>query len=79
MPEVIAPLIARASGPLGTNAQYLFSLEQALRKLGMHDASLDDLGGQRPRAVGRESDAGHGLSARTRKTPGMTGRPIADQ
>ena len=31
------------SGPLGTNAQYLFSLEQALRKLGMHDASLDDL------------------------------------
>ncbi len=56
--QVIAPLIARASGPLGTNAQYLFSLEQALRKLGMHDASLDDLGGQRPRAVGRESDAG---------------------
>lgn len=41
--KVIAPLIARASGPLGTNAQYLFSLEQALRKLGMHDASLDDL------------------------------------
>lgn len=41
--QVIAPLIARASGPLGTNAQYLFSLEQALRKLGMHDASLDDL------------------------------------
>ena len=36
-------VIARASGPLGTNAQYLFSLEQALRKLGMHDASLDDL------------------------------------
>ena len=55
--RVIAPLIARASGPLGTNAQYLFSLEQALRKLGMHDASLDD-GGQRPCAVGRESDAG---------------------
>lgn len=52
--RVIAPLIARASGPLGTNAQYLFSLEQALRKLGMHDASLDDRG-QRPRAVGRES------------------------
>ena len=51
------PLIARASGPLGTNAQYLFSLEQALRKLGMHDASLDDRG-QRPCAVGRESDAG---------------------
>ena len=43
--QVIAPLIARASGPLGTNAQYLFSLEQALSKLGMYDASLDDLVG----------------------------------
>ena len=34
--QVIAPLIAAASGPLGTNAQYLFSLEQELIKLGMH-------------------------------------------
>ena len=42
MPGLSPALIARASGPLGTNAQYLFSLEQALRKLGMHDASLDD-------------------------------------
>ncbi|STT04494.1 Cation transport protein chaC [Klebsiella pneumoniae] len=77
--QVIAPLIARASGPLGTNAQYLFSLEQALRKLGMHDASLDDLVASVRRAVGRESDAGPGLSAAQKKTPGMTGRPIADQ
>lgn len=41
--QVIAPLIARASGSLGTNAQYLFSLEWALNRLGMHDASPDDL------------------------------------
>ncbi len=54
--QVIAPLIARASGPR-TNA-HPFSLEQALRKLGMHDASLDEPGGQRPRAVGRESEPG---------------------
>ncbi|EAO9631259.1 gamma-glutamylcyclotransferase [Salmonella enterica] len=39
----IAPLIATASGPLGTNAQYLFLLDQELRKLGMHDTCLDDL------------------------------------
>lgn len=42
-PATIAPLIARASGPLGTNAQYLFSLEQELKKLGMCEASLDEL------------------------------------
>ena len=40
---VIAPMIAAASGPLGTNAQYLFSLEQELNKLGMRDPSLDEL------------------------------------
>ncbi|MBP2171134.1 cation transport protein ChaC [Erwinia toletana] len=41
--STIAPLIARASGPLGTNAQYLFSLEQELVKRGMHDKCLTDL------------------------------------
>lgn len=41
--QVIAPLIAAASGPLGTNAQYLFSLEQELIKLGMQDDGLNDL------------------------------------
>lgn len=40
---MIAPLIAAASGPLGTNAQYLFSLEQELVKLGMQDDCLNDL------------------------------------
>ncbi|WP_183171592.1 gamma-glutamylcyclotransferase [Atlantibacter sp. RC6] len=40
---IIAPLIAAASGPLGTNAQYLFSLEQELNKLGMRDPTLDEL------------------------------------
>ena len=41
--QVIAPLIAAASGPLGTNAQYLFSLEQELIKLGMQDDGLNEL------------------------------------
>ncbi|WP_437890336.1 gamma-glutamylcyclotransferase [Phytobacter sp. V91] len=44
--QVIAPLIASASGPLGSNAQYLFSLEQELTKLGMHDDCLNELVGR---------------------------------
>jgi len=44
--KVIAPLIAAASGPLGTNAQYLFSLEQELVKLGMQDECLNELVGK---------------------------------
>lgn len=42
-PQTIAPLIAQASGPLGTNAQYLFSLEQELKKRGLYDDCLTDL------------------------------------
>lgn len=45
-PGTIAPLIAHASGPLGTNAQYLFSLEQELSKRGMNDDYLADLAAQ---------------------------------
>jgi cation transport protein ChaC len=41
--QVIAPLIAAASGPLGTNAQYLFSLDQELTRLGMQDDCLNEL------------------------------------
>ncbi len=41
--QVIAPLIAAASGPLGTNAQYLFSLDQELTRLGMQDECLNEL------------------------------------
>jgi len=41
--ETIAPLIARASGPLGSNAQYLFSLEQAMKERGMRDDCLFEL------------------------------------
>ncbi|WP_192457040.1 gamma-glutamylcyclotransferase [Musicola keenii] len=39
----VAPLIARASGPLGTNAQYLFALEQELNHHGMADENLTEL------------------------------------
>lgn len=42
-PEVIAPLIAGASGPLGTNAQYLFSLAQQCQKMGIVDESMERL------------------------------------
>ncbi|KAA9001964.1 gamma-glutamylcyclotransferase [Affinibrenneria salicis] len=42
----IAPLIACASGPLGTNAQYLFSLEQELKNYGMSDEELYELARQ---------------------------------
>lgn len=41
--QVIAPLIARARGPLGTNAQYLFALEQELKKHDMQDECLRGL------------------------------------
>ncbi|HFZ8993209.1 TPA: gamma-glutamylcyclotransferase [Citrobacter freundii] len=41
--QTIAPLIAAASGPLGSNAQYLFLLERELIRLGMRDDSLNDL------------------------------------
>lgn len=56
--QTIAPLIASASGPLGTNAQYLFSLDQELRKLGMRDAGLDDLITQVRHLVGESSQPG---------------------
>ncbi|RWR03461.1 transporter [[Pantoea] beijingensis] len=58
-PGTIAPLIAHASGPLGTNAQYLFSLEQELIKRGMQDDCLKDLV-QRVRALQtcKQSSAG---------------------
>jgi len=41
--QVIAPLIAQASGPLGTNAQYLFSLEKELLAYGMSDDCMSEL------------------------------------
>lgn len=44
--ETIAPLIARATGPLGSNAQYLFSLEKELIKRGKPDACLTELAKQ---------------------------------
>lgn len=45
-PQTIAPLIARATGPLGSNAQYLYSLEKALNQRGMDDACLTALARQ---------------------------------
>lgn len=42
-PAVIAPLIACASGPLGSNAQYLFALENELKNYGMRDDCMSEL------------------------------------
>ena len=41
--QSIAPLIAAASGPLGSNAQYLFLLEQAMKERDMHDEGVTEL------------------------------------
>lgn len=41
--QVIAPLIACASGPLGSNAQYLFALDNELKNHGMKDDCIGDL------------------------------------
>ena len=45
-PEAIAPLIAAATGPLGSNAQYLFALEEELTRRGMEEESLSRLAHQ---------------------------------
>ncbi|MCX8955873.1 gamma-glutamylcyclotransferase [Erwinia psidii] len=60
-PKTIAPLIAQASGPLGTNAQYLYSLEHELQKRGLYDDCLTDLV-ERVRELQQCSD--HGLAGR---------------
>lgn len=41
--QVIAPLIASASGPLGSNAQYLFALDNELKQYGMKDDCIGEL------------------------------------
>ncbi|MFC0227294.1 gamma-glutamylcyclotransferase [Serratia aquatilis] len=41
--QVIAPLIASASGPLGSNAQYLFALDNELKNHGMKDDCIGEL------------------------------------
>ncbi|AGB82030.1 uncharacterized protein involved in cation transport [Serratia sp. FGI94] len=41
--QVVTPLIASASGPLGSNAQYLFALDRELRNHGMHDDAIGEL------------------------------------
>ena len=53
----VAPLIAQASGPLGSNAQYLFALEQALQRYGMCDDGLRELA-QRVRMLQRQTEQG---------------------
>lgn len=42
-PEMIAPLIAAAEGPIGSNAQYVFSLEQAMKTQGIDELAITEL------------------------------------
>ncbi|CAK9885240.1 MAG: Glutathione-specific gamma-glutamylcyclotransferase [Candidatus Erwinia impunctatus] len=42
-PQVIAPLIVGASGPLGSNVEYLFALEKTLTERGVVDNTLNEL------------------------------------
>lgn len=49
-PDAMAAHIARASGPSGTNRDYLFKLATALREIGDEDPHVDDLE-RRVRAV----------------------------
>lgn len=42
-PETIAPLMAAASGSLGTNAEYVFKLQCALADCQMRDPYIDEL------------------------------------
>lgn len=55
--EVIAPLIAQASGPLGTNAQYLFALEKELKTYGMSDDCMSELVNQVRMLLGISSNS----------------------
>lgn len=41
--QVVTPLIASASGPLGSNAQYLFALDRELKNHGMRDDAIGEL------------------------------------
>lgn len=42
-PESIAPLIARASGNLGSNQDYVIKLEAALRQHNINDAGIEEI------------------------------------
>ena len=42
-PSCVAPLIARAAGSFGSNAEYVFRLQQALAEHALTDAYIDEL------------------------------------
>jgi glutathione-specific gamma-glutamylcyclotransferase len=50
--DVVAPLVATASGPYGSNADYLFRLANELRALGIVDAHVADLEAAVRRRIG---------------------------
>jgi cation transport protein ChaC len=49
----IAPSMAVAAGPFGTNAEYAFKLQSALADCGMHDPYIDELAGELTRISGQ--------------------------
>jgi cation transport protein ChaC len=44
--STVAPLVARASGKFGSNAEYLFKLHAALKEYGLQDSYIDELAGE---------------------------------
>jgi cation transport protein ChaC len=44
--STVAPLVARATGKFGSNAEYLFKLHAALDECGLHDSYIDALAGE---------------------------------
>jgi cation transport protein ChaC len=44
--STVAPLVARASGKFGSNAEYLFKLHAALKEYGLQDPYIDELAGE---------------------------------
>jgi cation transport protein ChaC len=53
--DTVGPIISVAAGPLGTNAEYLFKLEQTLAKYGMADAYVEALA-RKVQKIGQVSD-----------------------
>jgi cation transport protein ChaC len=55
--QTVAPLISAASGPLGSNASYVFLLDRALSELSLNDPYVHQIAAQLATNVTTESPA----------------------
>jgi cation transport protein ChaC len=62
--DTVAPIVSVAAGPLGTNAEYLFKLKQALARYNMADGYVDALASKVKRIA-----QGLGHQASTERAP----------